>query len=138
MPSEILFSNTVVMLEKLLDFQAQRHNMISTNIAHADTPGYKGHDLRFSDELKKAVGTGGTIPLKKTNERHLPVGMSRLKEMKGRVVPYGDAANRLDGNTVSIDKEMAKLAENNLYYNTAAQIISRKLGSIKNTITELR
>ncbi|MBW1839582.1 MAG: flagellar basal body rod protein FlgB, partial [Deltaproteobacteria bacterium] len=96
MPSEILFSNTVVMLEKLLDFQAQRHNMISTNIAHVDTPGYKGHDLRFSDELKKAVGAGGTIPLKKTNERHLPVGMSRLKEMKGRVVPYGDAANRLD------------------------------------------
>ena len=138
MPSEILFSNTVVMLEKLLDFQAQRQNMISTNIAHADTPGYKGHDLRFSDELKKAVGAGGTIPLKKTNERHLPVGMSRLKEMKGRVVPYGDAANRLDGNTVSIDKEMAKLAENSLYYNTAAQIISKKLGSIKNTITELR
>jgi len=137
-PSEILFSNTVVMLEKLLDFQSQRHKIISTNIAHADTPGYKGHDLRFSDELKKAVGAGGTIPLKKTNERHLPVGMSRLKEMKGRVVPYGDAANRLDGNTVSIDKEMAKLAENSLYYNTAAQIISRKLGSIKNTITELR
>ena len=138
MPSEILFSNTVVMLEKLLDFQTQRHNMISTNIAHADTPGYKGHDLRFSDELKKAVGAGGSIPLRKTNERHLPVGMSRLKETKGRVVPYGDAANRLDGNTVSIDKEMAKLAENSLYYNTAAQIISKKLGSIKNTITELR
>jgi len=135
MPSEVLFGGTTMMLEKLLDFQAQRHKMISTNIAHADTPGYKGHDLRFSDELKKAAGAGGSIPLRKTNERHLPAGMG---EMKGRVVPYGDAANRLDGNTVSIDKEMAKLAENNLYYNTAAQIISKKLGAIKNTITELR
>ena len=138
MPSEILFNNTVVMLEKLMDFQSQRHKIISTNIAHADTPGYKGQDLRFLDELKKAVGAGGMIPLKKTNERHLPVGMSKLNEMQGRVVPHGDAANRLDDNTVSIDKEMAKLAENNLYYNTAAQIISKKLGTIKNTITELR
>jgi flagellar basal-body rod protein FlgB len=137
-PSEVLFGTTVLMLEKLLDFQSQRHNIISTNIAHADTPGYKGHDLRFSDELKKAAGTRGSIPLRRTNERHLPLGVSRLKEVKGRLVPCSDAANRLDGNTVDLDKEMAKLAENSLYYNSAARILSRKMRSIRTAITEVR
>lgn len=138
MPSEVLFNNTIIMLEKLLDFQSQRHNMLTTNIAHVDTPGYKGYDLRFSDELKRAVGTRGAISLKRTHEMHMPLGMNRLKEAKGRLVPSSGTIHRLDGNTVDLDKEMAKLAENSLYYNTTARIISKKLGSIKNTINEVR
>jgi len=138
MPSEVLFSSTIVMLEKLLDFQSQRHSALSTNIANIDTPGYKGYDLKFTDELKKAVGTKGTIPLKRTNERHFPVSTSNLKGMKGRLVPCNDTVHRLDGNTVDIDKEMAKLAENSLYYKSTAQILSKKMGLIKAAITEVR
>ena len=55
MPTEVLFGSTILMLEKLLDFQSERHSILSTNVANIDTPGYKGYDLRFSDELKKAV-----------------------------------------------------------------------------------
>ena len=138
MPSEVLFGTTILMLEKLLDFQSQRHNILSTNVAHADTPGYKGYDLRFSEELKKAAGTRGTMPLKRTHERHLPLEANKLQGLKGRLVPCNDAVHRRDGNTVDIDKEMAKLAENSLYYNSAAQIVSKKMGSIKTAITEVR
>ena len=56
----------------VLDFQSERHTVLSTNVANVDTPGYKGHDVRFSDELKRAIDTEGTIPLKKTNEKHFP------------------------------------------------------------------
>ena len=138
MPSEVLFGTTMVMLEKLLDFQSQRHNMLSTNVAHVDTPGYKGYDLRFSDELKKAVGTKGTIPLKRTNEQHLPSEANKLKGLKGRLVLCNDAIHRRDGNTVDLDKEMAKLAENSLYYNTTAQIVSKKMNLLRTAITEVR
>ena len=138
MPSEVLFSNTIVMLEKLLDFQSQRHNILSTNVANIDTPGYKGCDLRFSDELKKAVGSKGTLPLEKTNERHLPLEMGKLKEVKHLMVSSDDVVHRLDGNTVDLDKEMAKLAENSLYYNVTAQIVSKKLRSIITAISEVR
>jgi flagellar basal-body rod protein FlgB len=138
LPPDVLFSTTISMLEKLLDFQSQRHNILSTNVAHVDTPGYKGHDLRFSDELKNAVGTKGTIPLKRTNERHLPLEANKLKGVKGRLVPCNDAIHRRDGNTVDLDKEMAKLAENSLYYNATAQIISKKMSLIRTSITEVR
>lgn len=136
MPTEALFNSTVLMLEKLLDFQSERHSILSTNVANIDTPGYKGHDLRFSDELKKAAAGKGSMPLTKTNERHLPLEMSYTKV--GRLVPTNDAVHRLDGNTVDLDKEMAKLAENSLYYNTAAQLTSKKLRSILTAISEVR
>jgi len=138
MPSEVLFGSTIIMLEKLLDLQSERHNILSTNVANADTPGYKGYDLRFSDELKKVIGTKQTIPLKRTNERHLPLGTIGLKEVKGHIVFCNNALQRIDSNTVDIDKEMAKLAENSLYYNSTAQIISRKMRLLKTAITEVR
>jgi len=41
---------------------------------------------------------------------------------------------RKDGNTVDLDREMAKLSENNLMYNALAQIISRKFAGLKDAI----
>ena len=136
MSSEPVFNSTVFMLEKLLDFQSERHSILSTNVANIDTPGYKGYDIRFSDELRKAASRKGSMSLTKTNERHLPSDMGNIKE--GRLVPTNDAVHRLDGNTVDLDKEMAKLAENSLYYNTAAQITSKKLRGILTAISEVR
>ena len=131
-----LFGNTLTALESVLDFQSERHTVLSTNVANVDTPGYKGHDVRFSDELKKATGRKGSMPLTKTNESHLPLETGNIKG--GRLVPTNDAVHRLDGNTVDLDKEMAKLAENSLYYNTAAQITSKKLRGILTAIKEVR
>ena len=114
MAPESLFGNTLTALEKMLDFQAERHTVLSTNVANIDTPGYKGKDLRFSEELKRAIDAGDTIPLRKTDERHLPLGIENLKGTENRLVPSSDTVRRLDGNTVDLDKEMAKLAENSL------------------------
>ena len=138
MSSESLFGTTMVMLESLLDFQAERHTLISTNIANVDTPGYKGHDLHFSDELKRAITSEGALTLEKTHESHFPLKVDTLGKISHRMAPTNDAINRLDGNTVDLDKETAKLAENSLYYNTSAQIVSKKLRSIKNAISEVR
>ena len=135
MAPESLFGNTMVMLETVLDFQSERHNILSTNVANVDTPGYKGHDLRFADELKRAIGTEGTISLKKTDEKHLPVEMGKLKEVEPRLVTSNDSPPRLDGNTVDLDKEMTKLAENSLYYNVTAQIVSKKMRGLITAIS---
>ncbi len=138
MPSEALFGNTLVMLEKLMDFQYDRHTILATNIANIDTPGYKGYDLRFSDELKKAVSSKGSMRLKKTNEKHLPLKAGELKGVTHQVVPSSGTVHRLDGNTVDLDKEMAKLSENSLYYNTAVPILSKKFGLIRTAVSEVR
>jgi flagellar basal-body rod protein FlgB len=138
MPSEALFGSTLVMLEKLIDFQADRHTVLATNIANIDTPGYKGSDLRFSDELKKAASSKGSISLKKTNEKHLPLKVGAMQGVRHQVTSSSGDVHRLDGNTVDLDKEMAKLSENSLYYNTAVRILSKKLGLIRTAVSEVR
>jgi flagellar basal-body rod protein FlgB len=125
------------MLEKLLDFHSDRHKLLSANVANIDTPGYKGSDISFPDELKRAAGAGNTLPLVKTSERHLPATMD-LHHIQHSVFESSGTTHRLDGNTVDLDKEMAKLAENSLYYNTAAQLISKKLQGLKTAISEVR
>lgn len=138
MPPESLFSSTTIMLERMLDFQAQRHTVLATNVANVDTPGYKGQDLRFSDELRRAIDTQGTLPVKKTHEQHLPAGLHDLKAVEHRLLPGTDAVHRLDGNTVDLDKEMTKLSENSLYYNVTAQLVSKKLKGLRTAISEVR
>ena len=132
-----LFGNTLTALESVLDFQSERHTVLSTNVANVDTPGYKGNDVRFSDELKRAIDTEGTVPLRRTNEKHLPVGLGQMKGSH-RTVPSNDAVRRLDGNTVDLDKEMTKLAENSLYYNVTAQIVTKKMRLLRTAISEVR
>ena len=55
-----------------------------------------------------------------------------------RTVQSNDAVRRLDGNTVDLDKEMTKLAENSLYYNVTAQIVSKKMRLLRTAISEVR
>ena len=138
MSPESLFGNTLVMLETVLDFQSERHTILATNVANVDTPGYKGHDLRFADELKRAIDTEGMISLKKTSEKHLPLELSKLKAAEPRLVATSDSPPRLDGNTVDLDKEMTKLAENSLYYTVTAQILSKKMRGLRTAISEVR
>ena len=137
MSPDPLFGNTLKALESVLDFQSERHTVLSTNVANVDTPGYKGNDVRFSEELKRAIDTEGTIPLRRTDEKHLPVGLGQMKGSH-RTVPSNDAVRRLDGNTVDLDKEMTKLAENSLYYNVTAQIVSKKMRLLRTAISEVR
>ncbi|MCH7501703.1 MAG: flagellar basal body rod protein FlgB, partial [Nitrospinae bacterium] len=55
----LLFADkTPLILIKALDFQSQRHLLISSNISNIDTPGYRAKDIDFKGALRAALGTG--------------------------------------------------------------------------------
>jgi len=57
--NNILFSDkTPRLLKKTLDLYLQKNSVISSNIANADTPGYKAVDLKFDEQLRTAIGSG--------------------------------------------------------------------------------
>ncbi len=102
--------NTFRILENMMDVASFRQKILASNIANADTPGYKARDISFQAELGKALnGSKGSYNVFESE----PAMVSR------------------DGNTVSIDTEMTKVAENQLIYNSAAQIISMKFRMMK-------
>ncbi|HHT69140.1 MAG TPA: flagellar basal body rod protein FlgB [Firmicutes bacterium] len=114
-----------------------RHNVISNNLANYNTPGFKRSDVtmdtRFSRELTRVQNPR----LSRTNVRHLP-GTSRKGTAPFSVVQDNSTTMRNDGNNVDPDREQVLLLENQLYYESLTDAVSRKLGQLRSVIAEGR
>lgn len=106
---------SLTILQNMMDVTAFRHKVLTSNIANADTPGYKAKDISFLNEMQKAIDSGGT------DSYEVYEAPTTLPER--------------DGNTVNLDIEMAKVAENTLLYSTAAELMTMKIRMIKNVLT---
>ncbi len=126
---QVLFSDkTPKVLKKVLDFNLQRNNQIASNIANIDTPGYKATDIKFEDQLRTAIGAGNQLKMKATQNGHISADIKKLDNIKPEVIEEDDPS-RPDGNNVSLEKEMYKLVETQLMYNSVIQAITKR-GSI--------
>lgn len=120
-------------LEKSLDAAWKRNEVISNNIANADTPGFKRSSVAFEEELNKAMDSN-YLDLNTTNDRHISVRNTGLS-----INVNQDNANlryRLDGNNVDIESEMADLAKNSIRYNTLIQKVTGEYQKLKYVISE--
>jgi flagellar basal-body rod protein FlgB len=99
-------------LEHYMDLLGARQKLVASNIANADTPGYKTQDIDFQAEFLNATGGAAT-----------PV------EARGLAV-------RNDGNNVSIDREARLLSENALRFSIATNLMRDQIRSVKMAIEE--
>lgn len=134
-----LFTKTLLRMEAALNIRSRRHEVITANIANQDTPFYKAKELDFRNALHAASRGTKSIRLASTHSAHLAprtTGGSPLSEQIR--LSKSDRTARLDGNTVNSEKEMVRLTENTLMYQTTAQLISGKFRGLKNVIKEGR
>lgn len=132
--SDGLFGGTINLLGRSLDIRSMRHNLISSNIANQETPGYKAVDIDFKTALSTAEGE--PLPLTKSDERHaggIYGGSAGTVSAQETGVDEG-----YDKNSVNIEKEMAKMAENTMMYNAAAEILARKFKGLESAIRDVR
>ena len=122
-----LFSN-FDLLQHSLDNHLRRHGLLASNIANAETPGYQPMDLSFQASLARAADVRGTDP------RHLGASDESRFDRAIFFDPTAQAGN--DGNTVSLDREMAKLTANSIRYRSAAEIFSRRLGLLRYAVSD--
>lgn len=127
-----IFDRTTTLLGKVLDLRQQNQEVIASNIAHADTPGYAPAKMSFEGDLKQALERQGTR-ISATHGAHFPVagGSGGLEQVQGRVERTPDATGVGDRNGVKPDQELLALAENQLLYEAATQMLSKKLGLLK-------
>ncbi|MFZ0132729.1 MAG: flagellar basal body rod protein FlgB [Desulfobacterales bacterium] len=129
-----LGSKSIDLLSRALDVRSSNHNVIVSNIANADTPNFKAFHVEVEREMEKFAADPGRLQMRRTRSAHLPAVTAG--EVRG-TVRRDDAPEftlRGDGNTVDIDRAMADLAENNLLYNAAAQILQQKFQALKSAI----
>ena len=121
-----LFDGPIEQITRGLSYATARHEVLAKNIANAETPGYRARDLVFEDQLK-------SVPLPPAGVLPPAAGAGALPGT--RVVVAADGPARVDGNTVHLDQQMARVAENTLYQNTLVQILSSQFNALKQAIS---
>lgn len=125
-----LFSNTISTLEQALNYSATKQKVIAQNISNADTPGYKAKNVSFQAELDSAVQMNTRTA--STHPRHIAFkgsASSNITVTTDRSTSYNNT-----GNNVDVDKEMADLATNQIYYNALVERVSGKFNSLQTVI----
>lgn len=129
------FDSNIHLLQKVLDLRSANQAVIATNIANAETPGYARKEFQFEEALQTAVHrTDGTMLT--THSNHFPMSPSDVSSINGKVIEIKDEKGIGDKNGVSVDMEMIELSENELLYETVAQLLKKKLGMLKYAISE--
>ncbi len=128
------FDPTIGALNTSLNLRLLNQNVISSNIANADTPGYKSQAVEFEGALRDALGVGDQLPMRETDARHIVHRATDAVDPEVFDDPNG--VESLDGNTVDRSSEMAKLSENQLLFDASAEMLKRKLGMLKYAVTE--
>jgi flagellar basal-body rod protein FlgB len=114
-----------------LALRSQRMQVLASNLANADTPGFKARDLDFQELLSGE--TGKPLPLAVSHATHLATGADGGLGAGAKYrVPLQPS---LDGNTVDAQMDQARFAENALSYQVSLTLVNSRLGSLLTAIT---
>jgi flagellar basal-body rod protein FlgB len=134
--NKLLFSDNVPKaMKKSLDLMSTRQSVITSNIGNVDTPGFKASEIDFQGQLREALGSKGQLNLDATNEKHFGPKNSNISNLTADPFEEEDVA-KSNGNNVDVDKEMAKMAENQIFYNAVIQLMMKRGSTVRASITE--
>jgi flagellar basal-body rod protein FlgB len=125
-----IFDRTIGVLQKVLDLRVRSQQIISSNIANIDTPGYSAGRLTFEDDLRRALAEPEKNAAK-PHPGHFAIGGQGLDQVTGRVTRFADKTGLGDSNGVDLDQEMIAQSENQILYEAATQMLNKKLGLLK-------
>jgi flagellar basal-body rod protein FlgB len=128
------FDSNMRLLSKVLDLRAQKAQVISANIANAETPGYSAQRFDFEEDLALALHGGG-MKLTTPHSAHFPLSPTNFNTVTGKVITIDDATGIGDKNSVKVDQEMLDLSENELLYETAAQLLKKKITQLNYVVS---
>ena len=113
--------------ETALKLRAMRNQVLSSNIANADTPNYKARDIDFHSALTSARGE--MLPLERTSKLHQNAWQAG--SLGARVKYRVPVQPTLDGNTVETDVEQAAFAENAVQYRASLAFLNGSIRTLK-------
>jgi len=133
-----IFDKTTEALSTAVNMRLLKNNVISANIANAETPGYKANKMDFEDALARQIDIDGLRKMSTSHREHIPVGGTASARAKAEIYDNPDGVTSNDGNTVDLEREMTMLAENQIQYKAAIQLINKKLAALKYAASEGR
>ncbi len=125
---------TLRALTTALNFREMRQELISSNVANANTPGFKAKKMDFEEALARALDVDGQMKMSASDGRHHNVGNGGFNNLEPEIYDNPNGVVNENGNTVDVEAEMATMAENKLMYDALVQLINKKMGIMKYAI----
>lgn len=118
-------SGVTDLLFKHLSFRSDRQDIISSNIANVNTPGYKTKELVFEQELNKQ-NSQRDLSLSTTNSKHINPSLNDINNFnEPRLVNVKGLKEQNDGNNVSMDKQMSEMSKNKIIFDAIQSSIKK-------------
>ena len=125
---------TLKALTTALNFREMRQELISSNVANANTPGFKAKKMDFEEALARALDVDGQMQMNVLDGRHHNVGNGGFNNLEPEIYDDPNGVVSENGNTVDVEAEMARMAENKLMYDALVQLVNKKMGMMKYAI----
>ena len=132
----ISFDKHLGAFDDALISRSRRSEIIASNIANADTPGYKAKDIDFKSAMSNAMGTRSefkkdSLKMATTNSNHIQMSQNTFSADIMYRNPYQPS---LDGNTVDAGVEKTEFTKNAIHYNASLRFITGKFQSLTKAI----
>lgn len=129
----ISFDKALGVHESALRLRAQRAGMLASNLANADTPGYKAQDIDFQQALSNRLQhNSANMPMEATKTGHIRIGTQGIGSIETQYrVPTQPS---IDGNTVEEQVEHAEFMKNNLDFQASFTFLNSKFKSLTKAI----
>jgi flagellar basal-body rod protein FlgB len=139
-----MFGGIYDVLGESLNVLSDRQNIIASDLANANTPGYKSKKLNFEQVMKNLVPSADSLPMEATSAKDLAGGggesasglsgdseyiKSFVSDKKDESVPS------LNGNTVNLSEEMSDMSSNAIRFQAVAGLLSKKFATLTYAIT---
>ncbi len=127
----INFENGLGIHQYSLGIRAQRAEVLSSNIANSNTPGYKARDVDFASAMNSARSHQQGLQMSQTTDKHFDLKALSQEHVQFRVPNQPDTG---DGNTVDSQQEQAAFMQNSLEYQMSLGFLESKFSGIRKAI----
>ncbi|MDR8524491.1 flagellar basal body rod protein FlgB [Shewanella fidelis] len=127
----ISFDKALGVHQHTLGIRSQRAEVLSSNIANADTPNYKARDVDFAKAMTAAQSKQSGLTMVKSDSKHFDLAALTQQHISYRVPNQPDTG---DGNTVDIQQEQSAFMQNALEYQMSLGFLDGKFSGMKKAI----
>jgi flagellar basal-body rod protein FlgB len=124
--SNIVFDQTLRMIEDRLNLNSMNQKLISGNLANLDTPGYQAKELSFESALRESLEEQ-ILHMVRSNDHHMSLD-DPAQQMESREV--------VETGPVDLDTQMVNLTKNSIEYQHMIGMLNKKFTMLKTAITD--
>jgi flagellar basal-body rod protein FlgB len=137
MKANLLQDATIEAMGSYMTRLSKRQQVIASNLANIDTPGFKTRDISFHTTMQELLADGA-VPLSVRRPGHDAGTELRFVPLEPEVIEVAGLPQRPDRNNVDIDREMLKLGQTSFGYSLMAQLLRIKFRTLSSSINEGR